>query len=86
MFVGVTVKVVPLHTVTLIGLMMAIGFTNTVTVKLNPAPQLTVVGVTIYVAVCTRLVGFDNVPLIFKAPVPVIPPVNPPVTEGVDQL
>ena len=83
-FAGITVKLVPLQVVAVIAVITAIGFTVTVTVNGVPV-QLPEVGVTVYVAVCTALVGFTNVWLI-DAPVAVTPPVIPPVTTGVDQL
>ena len=59
-FTGATVKPAPLQVVAVIGVITATGFTVTVTV--NGAPvQLPEVGVTVYVAVCTALVGFTNV-------------------------
>jgi hypothetical protein len=84
--VGVALKPTPLHVTAVIALIVAFGFTVTVTVNVAPAPQLTVDGVTVYVAVCVMLVGLLNVPVILDAPEPVVPPVNPPVTLGVPQL
>ena len=45
--VGETVNVVPLQVVTLIGEMMIVGVSETVTVNGAPVPQLTVFGVTV---------------------------------------
>ena len=45
--VGVTVNSIPLHVVVLIGLMIPTGLIVTVTVNVDAAPQLTVLGVTI---------------------------------------
>ena len=57
-----------------------------VTVKVNNAPvQLPVIGVIIYVAVCTVLVELVKVPDI-NDPVPDCPPDTPPVTVGKPQL
>ena len=77
-------KPILLQVVAVIGVITAVGFTVTVTVNGVPV-QVPDVGVTVYVAVCTALVGFTNVWLI-DAPVAVTPPVIPPVTPGVDQL
>jgi hypothetical protein len=38
------------------------------------------------VAVCAVFVGFESVPVILAAPLPVAPPVSPPVTTGSPQL
>ena len=51
-----------------------------------PFPQLTVVGVTMYVAVCGVMVGFTRLPVMSVAPAPLAAPVTPPVTEGVAQV
>ncbi len=76
----------PLHVVALIGVTAAFGLIVTVTVNVDPVPQLTVVGVTIYVAVCELLVPFAKLPVILAAPLPLAPPVIPPVTLGALQL
>jgi hypothetical protein len=76
----------PLHVVALIGVTAAFGLIVTVTVNVDPVPQLTVVGVTIYVAVCELLVPFAKLPVILAAPLPLVPPVIPPVTLGALQL
>jgi hypothetical protein len=47
-----------------IGVMIAAGFTVIVTVNDVFAPQLTDVGVTVYVAVCCVLLELNNKPLI----------------------
>ena len=62
--VGLTVNSTPLQLTVVIGLTTAVGLI--VTVKVNDAftPHNTVVGVTIYVAVCVIFVGFVNIPLI----------------------
>jgi len=83
--VGVTVKPVPLQVMEVIALITAVGFTVTVTVKVDPV-QLPDNGVTVDVAVCVVLVGFVNNPLILTAVVPLTPPVIPPVTPGAPQL
>jgi len=82
MSVGVTLKPSPLQVVVLIGVIMPTGLIVTVTVNVAFAPQLTVVGVTIYTAVCALLVGLAKVPLINAALLPLTPPVKPPVTLG----
>ena len=79
---GVTLNITPLHVVAVNGFTVADGFTVTVTVNVAFAPQLSVVGVTAYVAVCATLVGFVNVPVILFDPLPVLPPVINPVTTG----
>jgi|SRR5476651_1486619 len=84
--VGVTVKVTPLHVVVLIGVTIACGLMLTVTVNGVDGPQLTVLGVMIYVAVCAVLVGLNRLPVILDTAVALAPPVNPPVTPGTDQL
>ena len=80
--VGLILNTNPLHTVVVIALMIPTGLIVTVTVKGAFAPQLSVVGVTIYTAVCALLVGLAKVPLINDAPDPLVPPVNPPLTLG----
>ena len=77
-------KPILLQVVAVIGVITAVGFTVTVTVNGDPV-QVPDVGVTVYVAVCTALVGLTSVWLI-DAPVAVTPPVTPPVTIGADQL
>ncbi len=84
--VGVALNNTPLHPTAVIALITALGFTVTVTVNVPFAPQFTLVGVIVYVAVCIVLVGFVNVPVITVAPLPVVPPVMPPVTVGALQL
>jgi hypothetical protein len=59
LFVGVTTKVTPLHTVVLIGVTSGVGFTNTVTVNIAPT-QLPDFGITLYVAVLTVFVRFSK--------------------------
>ena len=63
---GITVKEVSLQIVAVSFCTNGFGFTVTVTVnaaptQLPPAPD---VGITVYVAVCARLPGLINVPLI----------------------
>ena len=84
--VGVTVNDTPLQVTLVIAVTLAVGLIVTVTVNVVPAPQLTVVGVTVYVAVCWPFVGLTKVPLMFIAFVPIVPPVIPPVTVGAAQL
>ena len=85
-FVGVKLKVNPVQIVVLIDVIVATGLIVTVTVNVDAVPQLTIVGVTIYVAVCVVLVGLFKVPVILIAPLPLVPPVSPPVTLGALQL
>jgi hypothetical protein len=66
------------------GLIAGTGLTVIITEKIIPA-QPPEVGITVYVAVCTELVGLTSVPLIF-VPLPATPPVIPPVTVGAAQL
>ncbi len=84
--VGVALKANPPQILVLIGVTPATGLMVTVYVNVVPAPQLTLVGVTIYVAVCAVLVGLVKLPVNIDAPLTVNPPVNPPVTLGADQL
>jgi hypothetical protein len=44
------------------------------------------IGVMVYMAFCAVFVGLVNVPEMVPAPVALTPPVNPPVTFGVNQL
>jgi hypothetical protein len=78
---GVTVKAAPLQADPVIAVTAGFGFTVTVTVKLAPV-HVPDNGVTVYVAVCTELVGLVSVPVMLAAPAPVAPPVSPPVTTG----
>ena len=84
--VGVALNNTPLHVVVLIGVMIPIGLIVTTTVNGAFTPHNTVVGVTVYVAVCALLVGLFKVPVILIAPLPLVPPVSPPVTLGALQL
>ncbi len=45
--VGVTLKITPLQVVLVIGVITGVGLTVTVTVNAAPAPQLSIVGVTV---------------------------------------
>ena len=85
-FTGVTLKNTPLQLTAVIAVITAVGFKVTVTVNVEPVPQLTLVGVTIYVAVCCVLEVLVNSPLMFTDPLPVVTPVILPVVPGVDQL
>ena len=86
-FTGVVENAVPLQLTAVIALTDATGFTVTVNTNVAFAPQLTDVGVTVYVALCAVLVGLVKVPKMFDPPpVPDKPPVSPPVTIGTDQL
>ena len=78
-------NVPPLHIAATILVTPGVGLTVTVTVNVAPVhpPE---VGVTVYVAVCTKLVGFVRVLLMFTAFVPIAPPVIPPVTAGNGQV
>ena len=83
--VGDEVKVPALQIDAVISVIAGTGLTVTVTVKVEPE-QPPADGVTVYVAVCTELVGLVSVPLIFAAFVPAAPPVIPPVTAGATQV
>ena len=83
--VGVTVNNTPLQLTPVIAVTLATGLIVTVTAKLAPV-QVPDTGVTVYVALCWVFVGLTKVPLMFIAFVPVVPPVNPPVTTGAFQL
>lgn len=83
--IGVTVNGVPLQVVMLSLAMAGVGFIVTVTVKGVPGQAAGVVVVTVYVAVTGAFVVLISVPLMFPAPAPDVPPVNP-VPEGADQL
>jgi hypothetical protein len=85
--VGVTLNDTPLHVVAVIAVTTAFGSTVTSTVNVAPTHDVPfVVGVTVYVAVCCVLVGFDKVPNTFVCNEPDAPPVIPPVTPGILQL
>ena len=86
LFTGVALKVTPLQVVAVIGVITAVGFKVNVKINDAPTPQLTVVGVMVYVADCCVLVGLLNKPLIVLTPVADAPPVIPPVIAGTDQL
>ena len=60
-------------------------FTDTTTSNGEPAQPLND-GVTVYIAVCTLLVGLVRVPVIVAAFVPAFPPVKPPFTTGLVQV
>ena len=77
---GDTVKPVALHTVAAMSPMAGLGLTVTVTVNVGPTQlpnNIDEVGVTVYVAVTAALVVLVSVPLMFNAPAPAAPPVNP---------
>ena len=86
LFIGVILKVTPPQVVVVIGVITAVGFKVTVKVNVEPTPQLTLVGVTVYVAVCCVLEVLVNSPLMFTDPLPVDIPVILPVVPGADQL
>ena len=76
-FVGVIVKLTPLHVVFVIAVTCASGFRFTVTEKDAPVHDPDT-GVTIYVAVTTPIVVFVKVPVMELTPTPCeAPPVNP---------
>ena len=60
--VGVTINITPLQVVAVIAVIIGSGLMTTVTVKVAAAPQSTVEGVTVYVAVCVTMVGLYNDP------------------------
>ena len=77
----------PLHTTCVAGcVMVGLGFTVTATVNGEDViPQMALIGVTVYVAVCWVMVGLLNTPLMVAVPTAFeTPPVNPPVTAGAD--
>ena len=76
-FVGLTVKLTPLHVVFVIAVTCASGFRFTVTENEAPVHDPDT-GVTMYVAVTTPIVVFVKVPVIELTPTPCeAPPVNP---------
>src|SRR5664280_386687 len=77
---GATVNDPALQMVAVLLAMAGFGFTVTVTVNVAPTqlPNNTDdVGVTVYVAVTAAFVVLVSVPLMFAAPAPAAPPVNP---------
>ena len=62
---GVVVNKVPLHTVLVIELTIALGLSVTVIVNVDPFPQAVVLGVTVYAAVTEEEVVLLSVPVIF---------------------
>jgi hypothetical protein len=84
--VGVALNKTPLHPTAVIALITALGLTVTVKVNVPFTPHNVEVGVIVYVAVCVVFVGLVKVPVNIVAPLPVVPPVNPPVTLGALQL
>ena len=84
--VGVTLNNTPSQLIDVIAVITAVGFNVNVKINEAPTPQLTVVGVMVYVADCCVLVGLLNKPLILLTPVADAPPVTPPVIAGTDQL
>jgi hypothetical protein len=86
-FTGVTENAVPPQTVAVMLVTAGLGFTVTVTVKVEPTqlPNATdPVGVTVYVAVTAALVVLVSVPPML-APLPAAPPVKP-APAGAPQL
>ena len=59
-FVGVTTKPTPLQVTVVIAVIIPAGLMVTVTVNGVAAPQFTVLGVTMYTAVCAIFVGLAN--------------------------
>jgi len=84
-FVGDTTKAIPLHVVAVIAVIAASGLIVTVNWNEAPTPHATVLGVTVYVALCAVLVELNKVPLIVD-PLPDAPPLTPVVVIGADQL
>ncbi len=87
---GVTVKLTPLQTAAVIGLIAGLGFTVSVNVNdapvqpPNPAGEA---GIIVYVAVCGELVVLVSVPvMLVGVPTLAAPPVMPPVTTGAAQV
>lgn len=62
-FVGVTVKPTPLHVVAVLLAIRGFGLTVTITVNVEPTqlPAAPLVGVTVYVIVCAKLVKLVSV-------------------------
>ena len=87
---GVTVKLTPLHTAAVIGLIAGLGLTVTVNVNdipVQPPSAAGEAGVIVYVAVCGELVAFVSVPVMLAGlPTLAAPPVILPVTVGAAQL
>jgi hypothetical protein len=86
---GAIVNAVPLQIEGVWFAITGFGFTVTVNVKFAPtqAPAAPDFGVTVYVAVWTRFVGFVNVWEMLGCPTAwALPPVTPPVTTGAVQV
>jgi hypothetical protein len=87
---GVTVKLTPLHTAAVIGVIAGLGLTVTVNmndIPVQPPSAAGEAGVIVYVAVCGELVVLVSVPVILVGlPALPAPPVIPPVTAGAAQL
>ena len=77
-FTGLIVNKIPLQVVADNGVIVAAGFSVTISVKLMPVPQLLILGVTVYVAVTVELVVLVNVPVILLTnDICDVPPVKP---------
>jgi hypothetical protein len=86
-FDGVTTNGTPLHVTVVIVVISAVGGTVTVTVKLLPTQPAAVLGVTIYVAVCTVFCVLRSVPnTVSRLFVADAPPVIVAVNVGKGQL
>ena len=85
-FVGVTVKLTPLHNTVEIELISAIGGNETVTVKKVPTQPDSVLGVTINVAVCVVFVRLLSKPDTIVLLVADVPPVTVPEYVGIVQV
>ena len=85
-FVGVNTNATPVHAVPVIAVTAASGLIVTVNWNDAPVPQATVLGVIVYVALCTVLVELNKVAVILDAPAPDAPPLTPVVVIGADQL
>jgi len=86
-FDGVTTNATPLHVTVVIVVISAVGGTVTVTVNGAPSPQLAMLGVTIYVAVCTVFCVLRSVPNTLVCPAAALaPPVIVAVNVGMFHL
>jgi hypothetical protein len=83
---GDTSNGTPLQVTVLNTPISGVGLTVTTTVNAAPSPQPRIVGITVYVAVCTLLVLFNKLPYMPSWPDLDSPPVIVAVTCGSDHL
>lgn len=83
---GVIANAIPLQVTAVNAFTVAFGLIATVSVKDAAAPQFTVTGVTMYVAVCTVLVVLISVPVTDATGVICDTPPTKPVPVGIDQV